>query len=127
VIQKAAQRKIQGFGAKNIKKTRAYKEHLERTEWFAELEHLARLKRLEELKEKQQQLAYRDRKTSSISDSSNYNTPPGSPAPSASRLKGKLKRNIDQVTNTLSFSFWDLRLTRSSFKKKEGAGWPPKS
>jgi len=73
-----------------------YKEHLERTEKLAELEHQARLKRLAE--EKQKQLAYRNREESSSSDSSNYDTPTGSPAPSTAKPKGKLKKNIAQVT-----------------------------
>jgi hypothetical protein len=43
-------------------------------------------------------------------------------------VKGKLKKNLDQVTNALAFSFSrDARTTRASTKKKEGSGWPPKS
>ncbi len=76
------------------------------------------------------QAAYRDRlASSSSSDSSAYNTPAGSPdSTPVSKTKGKIKKNLDQVTNALSFSFArDSRLTRSTFKKKEGTGWPPKS
>jgi hypothetical protein len=74
-------------------------------------------------------LEYRSRTTSSSSDSdsSNYDTPPDSPATTATKEKGKLKKNLEQVTNALSFSFGDSRNTRSSTKKKEGKGWPPKS
>jgi hypothetical protein len=74
--------------------------------------------------------AYRDRSaSSSSSDSSAYNTPAGSPESTPiAKTKGKIKRNLDQVTNALNFSFArDSRLTRSTFKKKEGTGWPPKS
>jgi hypothetical protein len=76
------------------------------------------------------QAAYRDRlASSSSSDSSAYNTPAGSPdSTPVSKTKGKIKKNLDQVTNALNFSFArDSRLTRSTFKKKEGTGWPPKS
>jgi hypothetical protein len=76
------------------------------------------------------QAAYRDRlASSSSSDSSAYNTPAGLPdSTPVSKTKGKIKKNLDQVTNALNFSFArDSRLTRSTFKKKEGTGWPPKS
>jgi len=54
--------------------------------------------------------------------------PSGSPATAATtKEKGKLKKNLEQVTNAFSFSFGDSRNTRSSLKKKEGKGWPPKS
>jgi hypothetical protein len=44
------------------------------------------------------------------------------------KTKGKIKKNLDQVTNTLNFSFaGDSKLTRSTFKEKEGTEWPPKS
>jgi hypothetical protein len=79
---------------------------------------------------KKQAEAYRDRlASSSSSDSSAYNTPAGSPdSTPVSKTKGKIKRNLDQVTNALNFSFArDSRLTRSTFKKKEGTGWPSKS
>jgi hypothetical protein len=83
-----------------------------------------------QLEEAKRQAAYRERLTSSSSsDSSAYNTPAGSPeSTSISKTKGKIKKNLDQVTNALNFSFArDSRLTRSTFKKKEGTGWPPKS
>ena len=106
ILEKVALRKkIQGFGAKDIEQAKTYKDHLERTERLAELEHQARLKRLAELEEKQEQLVHRNRKESSSSDSSNYDTPPGSLAPLTAKPKGKLKRNIDQVANAFSFSF----------------------
>jgi hypothetical protein len=63
----------------------------------------------------------------SSSDSSSYNTPPGSPDIPATKTKGKLKKNLDQVTNALGFSFASSRVTRASIRKKEGTGWPPKS
>jgi len=73
-------------------------------------------------------LEYRSRAASSSPDSSNYDTPPGSPATAATtKEKGKLKKNLEQVTNAFSFSFSDSRITRLSFKKKERTGWPPKS
>jgi hypothetical protein len=59
--------------------------------------------------------AYRDRlSSSSSSDSSAYNTPAGSlESTPISKTKGKIKKNLDQVTNALSFSFArDSRLTR---------------
>ena len=68
----------------------------------------------------------RDRLESTSSESSNYDTPPGSPDTQA-KTKGKLKKNLDQVTNRLGFSFASSRVTRASVKKKEGTGWPPKS
>ncbi len=100
---------------------------MEKTERLAQLEHQTRVKRLAELEEKQAQVAYRDRQASSSLDSSNYDTPPGSPAPTSAKPKGKLKKNIDQVTIALSFSFRDPRQTRSYFRKKDGTGWPSKS
>ncbi len=128
VIQKVALRnKIVGFGAKEIQQAQLHKLRLEKEDRLAELELKAMERRLAELEEKQRQLEYRDRTTSDSSDSSNYDTPPGSPAPLTSKVKGKLKKNIDQVTNALSFSFSDSRLKRASFRKKEGKGWPPKS
>ncbi len=126
MIQKVALRnKIVGFGAKEIQQAQLHKLQLEKEDRLAELELIAKKKRLAEREEKQ--LEYRERTTSDSSDSSNCDTPPGSPAPSTSKVKGKLKKNIDQVTNALSFSFSDSRLTRASFRKKEGKGWPPKS
>ncbi len=111
ILEKVALRKkIQGFGAKDIEQAKTYNDHLERTERLAELEHQARLKRLEELGEKQEQLVYHNRKESSSSDSSNYDTPPGSPTPSTAKPKGKLKRKIDQIANAFSFSFRDSKL-----------------
>jgi hypothetical protein len=72
---------------------------------------------------KRQAEAYRDLlASSSSSDSSAYNTPAGSPdSTPILKTKGKIKRNLDQVTNALNFSFArDSRLTRSTLKKKEG-------
>jgi hypothetical protein len=85
---------------------------------------LAKNLQLEE--SRKQAEAYRERlASSSSSDSSGSNTPAGSPD---STPISKIKRNLDQVTNALNFSFArDSRLTRSTFKKKEGTGWPPKS
>jgi hypothetical protein len=83
-----------------------------------------------QLEETKKQAAYRERlASSSSSDSSAYNTPAGLPeSTTISKTKGKIKKNLDQVINTLNFSFArDSRLTRSTFKKKEGTGWPPKS
>jgi len=126
VIQKVAlHNKIVGFGAKEIQQAQLHTLQLEKEDRLAELELIAKKKRLAEREEKQ--LEHRERTTSDSSDSSNYDTPLGSPAPSTSKVKGKLKKNIDQVTNALSFSFSDSRLTRASFRKKEGKGWPPKS
>jgi len=45
----------------------------------------------------------------------------------ATKTKGTLKKNLDQVTNPLGFSFASSRITRASVQKKEGTGWPPKS
>jgi hypothetical protein len=126
VIQKVALRnKIVGFGAKDIQQAQLHKLRLEKEDRLAELELIAKKRRLAELEQKQ--LQYRERTTSASSDSSNYDTPPGSPAPSTSKVKGKLKKSIEQVTNALSFSFSDSRLTRASFRKKEGKGWLTKS
>ncbi len=108
------------MGAKDI-------EHLEQQDRLSELEHKARLKWLAELEEKQRQFEYQNRAASFSSESSTYDTPQGSPAPTTAKAKGNLKNNIEQVINALSFSFSDSRLTRSSFKRKEGTGWPPKS
>jgi len=128
MIQKIALRKkIVGFGAKDIEQAQGLKLQLDKQERLAKLEHKAIVRRLAKLKKKQKQLEYRDRTASTSSDSSNYDTPPGSPAPSTSKVKGKLKKNFDQVTNALSFSFSESRLTRASFRKKERKGWPPKS
>jgi len=111
----AVKQKIVGFGSKEIEAANA-----------AKLAYEANRKRLAELEAKGL-LEYRKRTTTSSSDSSNYDTPPGSPAAVATKEKGKLKKNLEQVTNALSFSFGDSRNTRSSIKKKEGKGWPPKS
>jgi hypothetical protein len=119
--------KIVGFGAKDIQQAQALKIQFEKEDRLAELELKAKEARLAELEEKQRQLKYHNQTASASFHSSNYDTPPGSPAPSTSKVKGKLKKNIDQVTNALSFSFSDSRLTRASFRKKEGKGWPPKS
>jgi len=74
---------------------------------------------LAKLEAKNKLLEYCNRAASSSSDSSNYYTPPGSPATIATtKEKGKLKKNLEQVTNAFSFSFRDSRITRSSFKKK---------
>ena len=68
---------------------------------FEQKERLAVL----EAKELQQLLQYRDnlrdRLSSTSSESSNYDTPPGSPNTPAVKAKGKLKKNLDQVTNAL--------------------------
>ena len=121
----AVKKKIVGFGSKDIEAAVALKRQLEEQD-KAKLQHEANKKRLAELEAKGL-LEYRKRTTSSSSDSSNYDTPPGSPAAAAVKEKGKLKKNLEQVTNALSFSFGDSRNTRSSTKKKEGKGWPPKS
>ena len=121
----AVKKKIVGFGSKDIEAAVALKRQLEEQD-KAKLQHEANKKRLAELEAKGL-LEYRKRTTSSSSDSSNYDTPPGSPAAVATKEKGKLKKNLEQVTNALSFSFGDSRNTRSSIKKKEGKGWPPKS
>ncbi len=112
------------FGAANLEAAEKFQAALRAKEQLAAL--LAKNRQIEEAK----QAAYRERlASSSSSDSSAYNTPAGSPeAMPISKTKGKIKRNLDQVTNTLNFSFArDSRLTRSTFKKKEGTGWPPKS
>jgi hypothetical protein len=138
----ALRKKIVGFGSKDIEAANALKRQLEerdrQVQRLAELKAIAaererqdyeaKVKRLAELKAKAKLLEYRNRLASSSSDSSNYDTPPGSPATAgATKEKGKLKKNLEQVTNAFSFSFSESRLTRSSFKKKEGKGWPPKS
>ncbi len=93
VIQKVAlPNKIVGFGAKEIQQAQLHKLWLEKENKLAELELIAKKRRLAELEEKQKQLEYRDRTASDSSDSSNYDTPPGSPAPSTSKVKGKLKK-----------------------------------
>ena len=126
VIQKvASQKKIVGFRAKDIEQANALKLHLEWQDRLAQLEHKAKSSWLAELEEKNRLLEYCYRTTSSSSNSSNYDNPSGSLAPTVAKAKGKPKRNIKQVTNALSFSFSDSRLTRSSFKKKEATGWPP--
>ncbi len=94
----------------------------------SQLDYEAKVKRLARLKAKAKLLEYHSRVASSSSDSSNYDTPPGSAATAATtKEKGKLKKNLEQVTNAFSFSFSNSRITRSSFKKKEGTGWPLKS
>jgi len=92
VIQRAAlHKKIVGFGARDIERANALKLHLERQD--RSVEHKARVKRLAELKEKNRLLEYRNRAASSSSDSSNYDTPPGSLATTATtKEKGKLKK-----------------------------------
>jgi len=119
--------KITGFCPEDIERAKACKLHLEKQDRLAELELHEHVRRLAKLEEKQKQLEYQDRTSSSSSDLSNYDTPTGSSAPTPAKVKGKLKKSIDQVTNALSFSFLDSILTRSSFKKKEWTGWPPKS
>jgi len=49
------------------------------------------------------QLEYCNRTASSSANSSNYDTPPGSLAPTPAKPKGKLKKNIEQVSKVLSF------------------------
>jgi len=122
----AVKKKIVGFGSKDIEAAIALKRQLEEQDKKAKLDYEANKKRLAELEAKGL-LEYRKRTASSSSDSSNYDTPPGSPAAAATKEKGKLKKNLEQVTNALSFNFGDSRNTRSSTKKKEGKGWPPKS
>ena len=126
----AVKKKIVGFGSKDIEAAITLKHKLEEQDRKTQLDYEAKVKRLAELEAKAKLLEYRNRTASSSSDSSNYNTPPGSPATAAittTKEKGKLKKNLEQVTNRFSFSFGDSRVTRSSLKKKEGKGWPPKS
>ena len=109
-----------GFGSADLAKAEAFKQNFEQKERLAELH----------AKELQQLLQYRndlrDRLESTSSESSNYDTPPGSPG-NQTKTKGKLRKNLDQVTNRLGFSFASSRITRASVRKKEGTGWPPKS
>jgi hypothetical protein len=93
---------------------------LEEQDKKARLDYEAKKKHLAELETKAKLLEYRNRTASSSSDSSNYDTPPGSPATAATKEKGKLKKNLEQVTNALSFSFGDSRNTRYSSKKRRG-------
>jgi hypothetical protein len=114
------------FGSDDLEAAVKYQAALRAKEQLAAL--VAKNLQLEQAKK--QADAYRDRLTSSSnSDSSAYNTPAGSPESTPiSKTKGKIKKNLEQVTNALNFSFArDSRLMRSTFKKKEGAGWPPKS
>jgi hypothetical protein len=61
VIQKVALRnKIVGFGAKEIQQAQLHKLQLEKEDKLAELELIAKKRRLAELEEKQKQLEYRD-------------------------------------------------------------------
>jgi hypothetical protein len=122
VIQRVALRKkIVGFGSKDIERANALKRQLEEQVRLAQLDYEAKVKRLAELKAKAKLLEYQNRTASSSSGSSNYDSPLGSPATTgAAKEKGKLKKNLEQVTNAFSFSFSDSRITRSSFKKKDG-------
>jgi hypothetical protein len=113
------------FGSDNLEAAAKYQAALRAKEQLAAL--VAKNLQLEQAKK---QAAYRDRlASSSSSDSSAYNTSTGLPdSTTIAKTKGKIKKNLDQVTNALNFSFArDSRLTRSTFKKKEGTGWPPKS
>jgi hypothetical protein len=111
----------QGFGAEDLAQATAFKQDLEERERQAEIA----AKQIQESVRFRQSL--RDRLSSTSSESSNYDTPPGSPDAPTTKTKGKLKKNLDQVTNALGFSFAGSRITRASIKKKEGTGWPPKS
>jgi hypothetical protein len=111
----------QGFGAEDLAQATAFKQDLEERERQAEIA----AKQIQESVRFRENL--RDRLSSTSSDSSNYDTPPGSPNAPTTKTKGKLKKNLDQVTNALGFSFASSRVTRASIRKKEGTGWPPKS
>jgi hypothetical protein len=97
---------------------------------FEEKERLAQ--RIAEL-QAQGDLQHRpskERLDSTSSDSSSYNTPSSSPTATPAKVKGVFKKNLDQVTNTLAFSFSkDKKNTRSSGKPKDPkwTSWPPKS
>jgi hypothetical protein len=107
----------QGFGAEDLARAAAFKRDLEEADIAQkQIRESARFRE-----------SLRDRLSSTSSESSNYDTPPGSPDAPAQKTKGKLKKNLDQVTNALGFSFTSSRITRASIKKKEGIGWPPKS
>ncbi len=113
------------FGSDNLEAAAKYQAALKAKEELAAL-----VTKSLQIELATKQAGYRDRlASSSSSDSSAYNTPAGSPdSTPVLKTKGKIKKNLDQVTNALSFSFArDSRLTRSTFKKKEGTGWPPKS
>jgi hypothetical protein len=116
--------RLQGFGPEDLAQAAAFKQDLEERERQAE-EAAKAIQRSAQFRER-----IRNRIASSSSESgsdSNYNTPPGSPDIPTTKTKGKLKKNIDQVTNALGFSFTSNRVTRASIRKKEGTGWPPKS
>jgi hypothetical protein len=111
----------QGFGAQDLAQAAAFKQELEERERQAEIA----AKEIQNSVQFRQNL--RDRLNSTSSESSNYDTPPGSPDAPTTKTKGKLKKNLDQVTNALGFSFASSRITRASIRRKEGTGWPPKS
>jgi hypothetical protein len=111
----------QTFEVQDLAQAAAFKQNLERKERLADIA----AKQIQESERFRENL--RDRLNSTSSESSNYDTPPGSPDAPTTKTKGKLKKNLDQVTNALGFSFASSRITRASIKKKEGTGWPPKS
>ena len=89
-----------GFGSADLAKAEEFKRNFKRKERLAELE----AKRFQNIITRHRE-EIRDRLASTSSESSNYNTPPGSPAPPAAKAKGKLKKNLDQVTKALGFLF----------------------
>jgi hypothetical protein len=113
--------RLQGFGPEDLAQAAAFKQDLEERERQAE-EAARQIKHSVQFRQN-----LRDRLNSTSSESSNYDTPPGSPDAPTTKTKGKLKKNLDQVTNALGFSFASSRVTRASIRKKEGTGWPPKS
>jgi hypothetical protein len=109
----------QAFGSEDLEKTAALRKQIETTEKLAELK-AREFELLHQYRDRE-----RERLSSTSSESSNYDTPNSSPQ---AKTKGKLKKNIDHVTNALAFSFSKGgRSTRSSIRKKDGEGWPPKS
>jgi len=93
-----------GFGAKDIEKANTLKLHLERQDRLAKLEHKAKVKRLAELEEKYRLLEYRNRVAHSSSDSSNYDTPPGSPGTTTATKKRKKESSRKIWNKSLSHS-----------------------
>jgi hypothetical protein len=89
------------FGAADLEAAEKFQAALRAKEQLAAL--LTKNLQLEEAK---RQAAYREGlASSSSSDSSAYNTPAGSPESTPiSKTKGKIKRNLDQVTNALNFN-----------------------
>ena len=109
----------QAFGSEDLERAAALRKQIEISEKLADLK-AREFELVHQYRDRE-----RERLSSTSSDSSNYDTPNSSPQ---AKTKGKLKKNIDQVTNALAFSFSKGgRSTRSSVRKKDGEGWPPKS